>query len=82
MKPEALRWREAFDEARPLIERGDPASLAQAYERLTLSARAFPDSPIAGECHRTRRAPARPRRGRGRAQRRPSTTKSWSSLRR
>lgn len=54
IEPEALRWREPFDETRQLIERGDPASLAQAYEGLTLSARAFPDSPIAGECHRLR----------------------------
>ena len=54
MKPEALRWREAFIEARELIERGDPAALEQAYDRLMLSARAFPDSPVAGECHRLR----------------------------
>jgi N-acetylmuramoyl-L-alanine amidase len=54
MRADALRWREAFTEARALIERGDTDSLAQAYERLTLSARAFPDSPLAGECHRLR----------------------------
>jgi N-acetylmuramoyl-L-alanine amidase len=56
MNAEALRWRAAFDEARGQMERGDPQSLAQAYERLTLSARAFPDSPVAGECHRLRAA--------------------------
>jgi N-acetylmuramoyl-L-alanine amidase len=54
MKPEARRWHEAFDEARELIERGDAESLAQAYDRLVFSVRAFPDSPIAGECHRLR----------------------------
>ncbi len=54
MKPEARRWREVFDEARALMERGDPESLAQAYDRLVFSVRAFPDSPIAGECHRLR----------------------------
>ncbi len=54
MKPEALRWRELFAEGRERLERGDPESLEQAYDRLTLSARAFPDSPIAGECHRLR----------------------------
>ena len=54
MRPEALRWREAFTEARELMPRGEPGALEQAYERLTLSARAFPDSPIAGECHRLR----------------------------
>jgi hypothetical protein len=36
------------------MPRGEPGALEQAYERLTLSARAFPDSPIAGECHRLR----------------------------
>jgi N-acetylmuramoyl-L-alanine amidase len=54
MKPEARRWREAFVEAQDLIGRGGPGDLEQAYDRLTLSARAFPDSPIAGECHRLR----------------------------
>ena len=50
----ALRWRTSFAEARLLMERGDAAALAQAYESLTLSARVFPDSPLAGECHRLR----------------------------
>jgi N-acetylmuramoyl-L-alanine amidase len=54
MKPEARRWRAAFDEARDLIERGDEEALEQADNRLTFSVRAFPDSPIAGECHRLR----------------------------
>jgi len=54
MKPEARRWRAAFDEARELMARGDPESLGQAYDRLMFSVRAFPDSPIAGECHRLR----------------------------
>jgi N-acetylmuramoyl-L-alanine amidase len=54
MKPEARQWRAAYDEARQLMARGDPESLARAYERLVFSVRAFPDSPIAGECHRLR----------------------------
>ncbi len=54
MKPEALRWREVFVEARGLMERGDPEALEHANDRLTFSVRAFPDSPIAGECHRLR----------------------------
>ncbi len=54
MKPEARRWRVVFDEARDLMARGDAESLAQAYDRLVFSVRAFPDSPIAGECHRLR----------------------------
>jgi len=56
MSPEALRWRSAFDEGRALMERGDPEALAKAYDLLILSARAFPDSPVAGECHRLRAA--------------------------
>jgi N-acetylmuramoyl-L-alanine amidase len=54
VRPEGLRWREALGEARDLAERGTPEALQEAFERLTLSARAFPDSPIAGECHRSR----------------------------
>jgi Flp pilus assembly protein TadD len=54
MRAEALRWREDFELGRRLLEAGDAVSLAQAYERLTASARAFPDSPLAGECHRLR----------------------------
>ena len=54
MKPEARQWRAAFEEGRALVERGDAASLARAYERLEFSVKAFPDSPIAGECHRLR----------------------------
>jgi N-acetylmuramoyl-L-alanine amidase len=54
MKPEARRWRAAFDEARQLMARGGPEALADAYDRLSFSVRAFPDSPIAGECHRLR----------------------------
>jgi N-acetylmuramoyl-L-alanine amidase len=56
MKPEARLWRAAFDEARGLIEHADEKSLERAYERLTFSVRAFPDSPVAGECHRLRAA--------------------------
>lgn len=54
VKPECLRWREVYDEARALLEHGDTESLVPAFERLTFSVRAFPDSPIAGECHRLR----------------------------
>jgi N-acetylmuramoyl-L-alanine amidase len=54
MAPEARRWREAYDEARELMSRQEAAALDQALERLTFSVRAFPDSFLAGECHRLR----------------------------
>jgi N-acetylmuramoyl-L-alanine amidase len=54
MAPEARRWREAHDEARELMSRQEAAALDQALERLTFSVRAFPDSFLAGECHRLR----------------------------
>jgi hypothetical protein len=37
LNAETLRWHAAFAEARGLMERGERQSLAQAYERLTLS---------------------------------------------
>jgi N-acetylmuramoyl-L-alanine amidase len=51
MRPEALRWRENFEEARALMRSSDWADLNRAYDLFTLSARAFPDSPVARECH-------------------------------
>jgi hypothetical protein len=54
MDPEARRWREAYEEGRALLQRGDAAALARAYDGPSFSARAFPDSPLAGECHRLR----------------------------
>jgi N-acetylmuramoyl-L-alanine amidase len=51
MQPEALQWRENFQEGRRLFKKGDPDSLEEAYRLLTLSARAFPDSPVARRCH-------------------------------
>jgi hypothetical protein len=51
MRPEALAWRENHARATELFRIGTPAALVEAYELFTLSARAFPDSPVAGDCH-------------------------------
>ena len=49
MRPEALRWREAFAEARVLIERGDPGALEQR-----IAARSRWHSPAIGESGKAR----------------------------
>jgi N-acetylmuramoyl-L-alanine amidase len=51
MRPEALAWRENFERGCALMEERGPEALEEAYRLLTLSARAFPDSPVARECH-------------------------------
>jgi N-acetylmuramoyl-L-alanine amidase len=54
MNEEAERWKENYLQALELMEMGTPDALAEAYELFTLSARSFPDSWVAGECHRHR----------------------------
>ncbi|WP_375582966.1 N-acetylmuramoyl-L-alanine amidase [Cyclobacterium xiamenense] len=54
MRPEALRWKENFEEARRLVQTGDAASRQQALSLLNLSVRAFPDSYLARQCHELR----------------------------
>ncbi|MBC7188372.1 MAG: N-acetylmuramoyl-L-alanine amidase [Calditrichaeota bacterium] len=54
MSPVARLWREDFLEAERLMEQGDPDALRRAYELFTRSARSFPDSYLAGDCHRQR----------------------------
>lgn len=54
MKPEALEWHSAYQEGKRLMLRGDSASLHKAYELFTQSARSFPDSWVARECHLNR----------------------------
>lgn len=63
MGPEARQWREQYERGLALAARDDPASLEQAYEAFTRSARAFPDSPLAGASH-ARRAQLLQRLGR------------------
>src|SRR5690606_21792392 len=54
MKPEALLWHQDFEEAKALMEKGDKSSWEKAYDLFTRSARSFPDSYVAGDCHRYR----------------------------
>ncbi|MCX7765418.1 MAG: N-acetylmuramoyl-L-alanine amidase, partial [Candidatus Sumerlaeia bacterium] len=51
MQEIAKRWYIDFIEGKQLLNRGDAESLQQAYELFTRSARSFPDSYLARECH-------------------------------
>lgn len=55
-KTEALSWRRDYEKALALMEEKKVDSLKEAYELLTRSAKAFPDSPVARECHLKRAA--------------------------
>ncbi|MCF0051320.1 N-acetylmuramoyl-L-alanine amidase [Dyadobacter sp. LJ53] len=54
MTPIAKRWKQDFLDAERLMTREDPASLNTAYDLFTRSARSFPDSPVAAQCHASR----------------------------
>ncbi len=54
MSPVAKRWKQDFYDALSLMKQADPASDAQALELFTRSARSFPDSYLAAQCHRYR----------------------------
>lgn len=57
MSPEALAWERNFREGVDLFGKNgveEKENLEQAFELFTSSARAFPDSPVAGEAHRYR----------------------------
>jgi N-acetylmuramoyl-L-alanine amidase len=56
MKPEALLWLEDFNAGKELLNRKDTASLRKAYDLFTRSARSFPDSWVAKQCHEYRSA--------------------------
>ncbi len=51
MKEEAKRWRENHAEGAKLMAADAPDPLGRALDLLTLSARAFPDSYLARDCH-------------------------------
>jgi N-acetylmuramoyl-L-alanine amidase len=63
MSPEAKKWRESWLGGKEAQETGTPESLERALELFTFSARAFPDSWIARDCH-LRRAQILEARGR------------------
>jgi N-acetylmuramoyl-L-alanine amidase len=54
MQDEARSWRELYRHGVELQQSNDRDSLAEAYDLLTRSARAFPDSYLAQDCHRRR----------------------------
>lgn len=51
MKPEALEWRADYEKAAGLMKLGDEHSTRVAYDLFSRSARNFPDSPVARDCH-------------------------------
>lgn len=54
MNQSALRWHQDFVEGKKLMKLKDVASLQKAYDLFTRSARSFPDSYVAAQCHRNR----------------------------
>ena len=54
MSEVARRWKSDFEEGVMLMEKEDSASMNKAYELFTRSAKSFPDSYLAGKCHRYR----------------------------
>ena len=54
MSPVAKRWKQDFYDALSLAKHADTASAAEALFLFTRSARSFPDSYLAGQCHRYR----------------------------
>jgi N-acetylmuramoyl-L-alanine amidase len=50
----ALKWKENWLAGRAAQEAGTPEALKEALDLFTLSARSFPDSWIAGDCHARR----------------------------
>lgn len=50
----ARRWYQDFTEGKELMKRKDTASLQNAYNLFTQSARSFPDSYVAAKCHKYR----------------------------
>jgi N-acetylmuramoyl-L-alanine amidase len=51
MNSVALEWKENWRAGQSAQEKGTPEALEEALQLLTLSARSFPDSWIAGDCH-------------------------------
>lgn len=54
MSKEARLWQQDFMKAKMLMSHNDTASLHQAYDLFTRSARSFPDSYVAAQCHHNR----------------------------
>ena len=54
MSPLAKRWLQDFNEAKELMKSKDKEVLQKAYDLFTQSARSFPDSYVAAQCHKYR----------------------------
>ena len=54
MTPIAKQWHQDYSEAEQLMTKKDTASARKAFDLFTRSARSFPDSYVAGACHRRR----------------------------
>jgi N-acetylmuramoyl-L-alanine amidase len=54
MSPVARRWNQDFLDGKALMKSKDTASLQKAYDLFSRSAKSFPDSPVAAECHKYR----------------------------
>ena len=54
LSEQALLWFQDFKQAKELMKSDDSGDLQKAYELFTRSARSFPDSFVAAECHRRR----------------------------
>lgn len=54
MSPLAKRWLQDFNEANELMKSKDKEVLQKAYDLFTQSARSFPDSYVAAQCHKNR----------------------------
>jgi len=54
MSPVAKRWYQDFTEAKRFMKSKDKETLQKALDLFTQSAKSFPDSYVAGECHKYR----------------------------
>lgn len=54
MTETARRWHQDFLDGQVLMKNSDTTSIRQAYDLFTRSARSFPDSYVAAECHANR----------------------------
>jgi hypothetical protein len=50
----ARRWKEDYQEGKELFDKNSPDALQKAFELFTRSAKSFPDSPVARDCHHLR----------------------------
>ncbi len=56
MSPIARRWMQDYQDAKALMKNKDTESLQKAYDLFSQSAKSFPDSPVARDCHKNRAA--------------------------